>query len=80
MNVNRMRQCFLVAAEWHGWSEQDQAEFGAEIKAAIEGENEVALAWWEAYLEEASSLTQLNSLCRAAEQRIRVAAAERMAA
>lgn len=72
--VNRMRRCFGVAAIWNDWSEQDQAEIGAEIRAASETNNAEALDWWAQFLEEESGLAHLSGLCRAAETRIKCAA------
>lgn len=75
-DLNRMRECFLVAATWCGWSVFDQAEIGAAIKAAIDSGDEALLAYWCGYIEEASGLAHLTALCRVAEARIR---AERQA-
>lgn len=71
IHLNRMRECFLVAATWCDWSDADKAEIGAAIKAAIDSGDEALIAYWAAYLEEASGLAHLTALCRAAEARIR---------
>lgn len=76
-DLTRMRQCFQVAAVWCGWSEADQAEIGAEIKAVLDSGDEALAAWWADYLEQASGLAHLTALCRAAEARIKDAAAQR---
>lgn len=75
VNLERMRLTFSVAAEWLSWSAEDQAEFGAEIRSAIDSGNKQLLAWWNDYLEESSGLKRLAKLCRAAEARIKAAAA-----
>lgn len=77
IDLNRMRRCFLVAAVWNGWTEADQAEFGAAIKAAVDAGDTEALAWWADFLEQASGLAYLTALCRATEARIKAAAEER---
>lgn len=74
VDLNRMRRAFLSAAAWCGWSEADQAEIGAEIRAAIEAGNEEALAYWSARLEQLAGWTHLAARCRAAEARIRASA------
>jgi len=71
MNINRMRQSFAVATVWMCWSVEDQAEYGDDIKAAINAKDEARLSWWAAYLDQASGLDNLGTLCRAAETRIR---------
>lgn len=71
VDLERMRVAFVVAAVWDGWSPADQEEYGAQIKAAIDAGDQVALEWWAEYLEKASGLTHLASLCRAAEGRIK---------
>lgn len=70
-DLERMRVAFVVAAIWEGWSPADQAEYGAEIRAAIEAGNHVALEWWAEYLERASGLPHLTAACRAAEAHIK---------
>lgn len=70
-DLERMRTAFVVAAVWEGWSAADQAEYGAQIKAAIDAGDQVALEWWAEYLEQASGLEHLASCCRAAEARIK---------
>lgn len=82
-DVDRLRECFLVAATWNDWSVADQAEIGVEIKTAIDSGDEAFITYWAKYLEEASGLSHLSALCRAAEARIRAdkqAAREREAA
>lgn len=70
-DLERMRLAFVVAAVWAGWSAEDQAEYGAQIRGAIDSGNQVALEWWADYLEQASGLEHLTSSCRAAEARIK---------
>lgn len=77
VDLDRMRQVFLGAALWCGWSESDQAEIGAEIRMHVEAGNEEALAYWAARLETLAGVGHLAALCRAAEARIHAAAAER---
>ncbi len=78
VDLNRMRRAFLGAAVWCGWSDTDQEEIGAEIRAAVEAGNEEVLAYWAARLEELAGWARLATLCRAAEARIRTQrAAER---
>ena len=76
-DLNRMRRAFLSAAAWCGWSEADQAEIGAEIKAAVDAGNEEALAYWAARLEQLAGWLHLAQQCRAAEARIRTSAQQR---
>lgn len=76
-DLNRLRRAFLSAAAWCGWSEADQEDIGAEIRAAVEAGNEEALAWWAAYLEALAGWAHLTTLCRAAEARIHAAATDR---
>ncbi|MBK8161524.1 MAG: hypothetical protein IPK59_23205, partial [Rhodospirillaceae bacterium] len=71
VDLERMRAAFVVAAVWQAWSAADQAEYGAQIRAAIEANDEVALGWWAEYLEQASGLEHLASCCRSAEARIK---------
>ena len=71
VDLNRMRRAFLCAAAWCGWTEADQEEIGAEIRAAIETGNEEALAYWAKQLEELAGWARLATLCRAAEARIK---------
>lgn len=70
-DLERMRTAFVVAAVWQGWSPADQAEYGEQIRAAIEAGDQVALEWWAEYLEQASGLEHLASCCRASEARIK---------
>lgn len=74
-DLDRMRECFLVAARMRQWSEADQEEIGAEIRAAVEAGDEEAIAAWQQHLEAASGLAELAALCRAAEACIRAACA-----
>lgn len=80
VDLNRMRRAFIGAAVWAEWSEADQEEIGAEIRMAVETDNEEALAYWAARLEELAGWARLATLCRAAEARIRAAARQRRAA
>lgn len=77
VDLDRMRRAFLSAAAWCGWSEADQAEIGAEIRAHVEAGNEEALAYWAAYLEYLAGWELLGRLCRAAEARIHAAVPQR---
>jgi len=77
VDIERMRVAFVLAAAWEGWSASDQAEYGAAIRAALEANDEPALAWWEQCLEQASGLAYMADLCRAAEARIKAAAEAR---
>lgn len=69
--IDRMRTCFSVAAVWEGWSPEEQAEIGAEIRAAIDSGDEEVIKYWQAWLEDMSCLERMTDLCRAAEARIR---------
>ena len=80
VDLNRLRRAFLSAAAWCGWSEADQEEIGAEIRAVIEAGNEEVLAWWAAYIESLAGWAHLATLCRAAEARIKAQAEEQRAA
>jgi hypothetical protein len=80
IDVERMREAFQVAAAWCGWSDADQAEIGAAIAKAIKAQDETLIAWWANYLDQASGLTRLGQLCRAAEARIRADAEKEKAA
>jgi hypothetical protein len=66
-----LRQCFPVAARMREWSDADQAEIGAEIRAAIDSGDTEVIAAWQQHLEACSGLAELGALCRAAEARIR---------
>ena len=77
VNLNRLRLTFSATAEMLGWSKEDQAEFGASIREAMDTGNADLLEWWANYLEQASGLERLAKLCRAAEARIKAAAEER---
>lgn len=66
----RMRRCFKVAAVWAGWTADDQAEFSAAIRAALDAGDPEILACWQAWLEDMSGLERMTALCRAAESRI----------
>lgn len=68
--IERMRLDFQVAVVWCGWSEEDQAELGAEIKAAIESGDQDAIKAWANWLAEQSGSEFLAARCRLAEQRI----------
>lgn len=70
-DLNRMRRAFLSAAAWCGWTEADQAEIGAEIKAVVDAGDEEALAYWAERLEALAGWAHLAALCRAAEARIK---------
>jgi hypothetical protein len=67
----RMRTCFSVATTWCGWTEEEQAEIGAEIRAAIDSGDEVMMKCWRDWLEDMSGLEHMKALCRAAEARIK---------
>lgn len=71
VNLQRMRLCFKVAAVWCDWSEAEQAEISAAIRADIEANDVDDLAWWAWYLEEASGLEYLAARCRAFEASIK---------
>lgn len=71
VDLNRMRCAFLCAAAWCGWTDADQEEIGAEIRAHVESGNEEALAYWAARLDALAGWAHLASLCRAAEARIK---------
>lgn len=70
-DLARMRLCFKVAAVWCGWSEAEQAEISAEIRAAVDARDPEMLAFWAAWLEDMSGLEHITALCRAAEARIK---------
>lgn len=82
VDLNRMRRAFFSAAAWCGWTEVDQADIGAEIKAAVESGNEEALAYWSWRLEQLAGWARLAERCRAVEGRVRAefAAARKRAA
>lgn len=75
--ISRMRKYFNVAAVWEDWSEADQEEIGATIRADLDAGDPAILACWQAWLEDMSGLERMGALCRAAEARIK---AERKAA
>ena len=77
VNLTRLRLTFSTTAEMLGWSKEDQAEFGASIRTAMDTGNADLLEWWSEYLKQASGLKRLGQLCRAAEARIKAAATER---
>jgi hypothetical protein len=68
-----MRNCFSVATTWCGWNEAEQAEIGAEIRAAIDSGDEALMTYWRDWLEDMSGLERMTALCRAAEARIKEA-------
>lgn len=70
-DLDRMRDCFAAAAVWQNWSAEDKAEFAADIRAAIDTNDEATLAWWAAYLEQASGLAYLEAACRRIEADIK---------
>lgn len=74
INLHRMRRTFTLAADRMGWSVDDQAEYGADIKAAADASDLIRLLWWQGLLEQYSNLSNLAEQCRAAEARIRAAA------
>jgi len=67
----RMRRCFSVATFWNGWSKAEQAEIGAEIRAALDAGDAEIIAFWQTWLEDMSGLERMTALCRAAEARIK---------
>lgn len=74
VNLSRLRRTFTHAAQRMGWSDADQAEYGADIKAAIDASDLTRLLWWQEFLEQCSDLSNLAAQCRAMEARIHAAA------
>lgn len=71
VNLQRMRLCFKVAVAWGNWSAEEQAEYSAAIRTAVEGNDVEALAWWAQYLEAESGLEYLARRCREIEASVR---------
>lgn len=77
--VAKMRADFvLVAASRRGdgmWSEQDAADIGAAIKAAVEAKDKALVACWSGWLADLSAwVTAWNLICRGSERRMMEAA------
>lgn len=70
-DLDRMRAAFVLAAAWHGWSEEDQADIGASIREAIEAGDEQVLLLWQTWLDGMAGLPVLAAGCRAAEEHIK---------
>lgn len=72
--IEQMRADFPDAARYEGWSAEDQAEFGAAIRAAIAASDTEALAYWSQELARAAG--EWRRFCasvREAEERMRAA-------
>lgn len=46
VNLDQLRADFRLAAKAEGWSDADQADIAAAIKAAIDGDDQAVLAYW----------------------------------
>ena len=57
VSITRMRKTFELAAQRLGWTQDDVAEYNADIKAAINKPDADRLQWWMNYLEHASNLS-----------------------
>lgn len=79
--IAQMRADFPLAAKARDWSEQDQADIGIAIKAAIASNDAEALTYWSRELAEAAAWWRAwCERVRLAEARIKeAAAAERKA-
>ena len=73
--IEQMRADFPDAAKWEEWSAEDQAEIGAEIRAALEANDAEALAYWaEELARAAGEWRSFGARVRAAEERMKTTA------
>lgn len=75
IDLGSLRTRYAQAAAWAGWSAEDRAEISAAIGAAVASGDAATIASWQAWLDELVGLDWMAARCRAAERRIRDAAA-----
>lgn len=77
--IGKMRADFVLVAasrrESGEWTEADEKEIGAAIKAAIDKKDQAMLACWSRWLADLSAwVTAWTLVCRGSERRMREAA------
>jgi len=83
--IEKMRSDWAVVAEDRrqsgDWTEEDEADIGAAIKAAIEGGNDDLIACWARWLADLAAITvTLKAVALGIDGRMRAKAAEQRAA
>lgn len=83
--IEKMRADWGVVAEDRrrtgDWTEQDEADIGAAIKAAVSDGNEEMIACWARWLADLAATTvALTAIAKGIEGRMRAKAAEHKAA